>query len=232
MLRMLGEYFIIFLIYSIMGWIYEVIGMIVVDHKFVNRGYLIGPYCPIYGCGALLMTFLLKDYINNPVVLFILIVVVCSILEYTTSYLMEKIFKMRWWDYYKFKFNINGRVCLEILALFGAFGLFVMYLGNPFFFKVMDARSDLFIYITSGIMFIVFFIDLVISTRIITHINTVSFAAASKIKSSLDGVGDKTEVITKMVFNTIKKSSDKWKKRIISSFPQLRIIRFKVKDKK
>ena len=145
---------------------------------------------------------------------------------------MEKIFKMRWWDYYKFKFNINGRVCLEILALFGAFGLFVMYLGNPFFFKVMDARSDLFIYITSGTMFIVFFIDLVISTRIITHINTVSFAAASKIKSSLDGVGDKTEVITKMVFNTIKKSSDKWKKRIISSFPQLRIIRFKIKDKK
>ena len=74
MIRTLGEYFIIFLIYSIMGWIYEVIGMIVVDHKFVNRGYLIGPYCPIYGCGALLMTFLLKDYINNPVVLFILIV--------------------------------------------------------------------------------------------------------------------------------------------------------------
>lgn len=232
MVRLLGEYFIIFLIYSIMGWMYEVIGMIVVDHKLVNRGFLIGPYCPIYGCGALLMTFLLKDYIKAPVVLFILIVVVCSILEYTTSYLMEKIFKMRWWDYYKFKFNINGRICLEILALFGAFGLFVMYIGNPFFFKLMNARSDLFIYITSGVLFVIFVVDLIVSTRIISRINTVSFAAATKIKDSLDGVGDKTEVITKMVFNTIKRSSDKWKKRIISSFPQLRIIRFKVKEKK
>jgi uncharacterized membrane protein len=215
-----------------MGWMYEVIGMIVVDHKLVNRGFLIGPYCPIYGCGALLMSFLLKDYIDNPVVLFILIVVVCSFLEYTTSYLMEKIFKMRWWDYYKFKFNINGRVCLEILALFGAFGLFVMYIGNPFFLKLMDSRSDLFIYITSGTLLFIFIIDVIISTRIISRINTVSGAAAVKIKSSLDGVGDKTEVITKMVFSTIKKSSDKWKKRIISSFPDLRIVRFKIKDKK
>ena len=232
MIRTLSEYFIIFLIYSTMGWIYEVIGMLLVDHKFVNRGYLIGPYCPIYGCGALLMTFLLKDYIDKPVVLFILIVVVCSILEYTTSYLMEKIFKMRWWDYYKFKFNINGRVCLEILALFGAFGLFVMYIGNPFFFKVMDARSDIFVYITSGCLLLVFIIDMIVSTRIIKKINLVSTAAATKIKSNLSSASDKTEVITRMVFMTIKKSGDKWKKRIISSFPELRIIKFKIKEKK
>ncbi len=107
-----------------------------------------------------------------------------------------------------------------------------MYIGNPFFLKLMDSRSDLFIYITSGTLLFIFIIDVIISTRIISRINTVSGAAAVKIKSSLDGVGDKTEVITKMVFSTIKKSSDKWKKRIISSFPDLRIVRFKIKDKK
>lgn len=232
MVRILGEYFIVFLIYSIMGWLYEVIAMIIFDHKLVNRGFLIGPYCPIYGCGALLMTFLLKDYINNPLVLFILIVVVCSILEYSTSYIMEKIFKMRWWDYYKFKFNINGRVCLEILALFGLFGLFVMYIGNPFFFKVLGNLSDTNVYIISGILLAIFIIDMIASTRIIKRINTVSIAASKKIKSNLSNAVDNTEIITKMVFETIRRSHDKWRKRIISSFPGLKIIRFKVKDKK
>ena len=232
MYRILCEYFVIFLIYSILGWVYEVIGMLLVDHKLVNRGFLIGPYCPIYGCGALLMSFLLKDYIDKPVVLFILIVVVCSILEYLTSYLMEKIFKMRWWDYYKFKFNINGRVCLEILALFGAFGIFVMYVGNPFFFKILESKSDFFVYVTSSILMIIFIFDMIVSTRIITKINLVSVAASKKIKSNLSNAVDNTEVITKMVFTTIKRSHDKWKKRIISSFPNLRIIRFKVKEKK
>ena len=88
----------------------EVIGKLIEKRKFVNRGFLIGPYCPIYGHGAILITILLQKYIDDPIALFIMGVVVCSILEYLTSYFMEKIFHARWWDYSRYKFNINDSI--------------------------------------------------------------------------------------------------------------------------
>ena len=76
----------------------EVICKLIQYKKFVDRGFLIGPYCPIYGVGALLITFFLNKYVQDPVVLFVMAVVVCGILEYLTSYFMEKIYHARWWD--------------------------------------------------------------------------------------------------------------------------------------
>lgn len=106
--------------------------------KFVNRGFLIGPYCPIYGYGAISMTLLLKGYANDPIVLFVMAIVICSILEYTTSFVMEKLFKIRWWDYSNRKFNINGRICLETMIPFGILGCLMIYFVNPFMFAIID----------------------------------------------------------------------------------------------
>ena len=107
---MIRFYFLLFISYSVIGWIMETILKTIEYKKFVNRGFLIGPYCPIYGCGALLMTFLLQGYAEDPIVLFVFNIIICSILEYSTSYIMEKIFKARWWDYSYTKYNINGRI--------------------------------------------------------------------------------------------------------------------------
>ena len=106
-------YFLLYLIYSIGGWLLEVSCKLVEKKKFINRGFLIGPYCPIYGTGAVIMTILLKKYIDDPITLFIMAMLTCSILEYITSYVMEKLFNARWWDYSTYRFNINGRICLE-----------------------------------------------------------------------------------------------------------------------
>lgn len=76
---------------------------------------MIGPYCPIYGWGALAITILLKRYIDDWIVLLFMSIITCGILEYATSYVMEKLFHARWWDYSRRKYNINGRVCLETL---------------------------------------------------------------------------------------------------------------------
>lgn len=76
------------------------------DKTLVNRGFLMGPYCPIYGCGCILIILLLKRYLNDFIALFIMSMVICSILEYLTSYIMEKLFKARWWDYSDRRFNI------------------------------------------------------------------------------------------------------------------------------
>ena len=123
-------YVAIFLIYSFIGWIVEVSAFLIQDHKFVNRGFFIGPVVPIYGTGGILITLLLTKYQSDPVTLFCMAVVVCSILEYFTSYVMEKLFKTRWWDYSNKKFNINGRICLTNLLFFGLMGLVMVYLVN------------------------------------------------------------------------------------------------------
>ena len=106
-------YFILFLIYSFVGWAIEVVVTFNKDKRFVNRGFLLGPYCPIYGFSSIIMILYLSRYRSSFITVFLLAVVVCSIMEYLVSYIMEKLFKARWWDYSNRKFNINGRVCLE-----------------------------------------------------------------------------------------------------------------------
>ena len=93
------NFFLIFLIYSFGGWLIESIGNLITKKKFVNRGFLIGPYCPIYGLGVILITLLLSRYKEDLIVLFFLSAILCGILEYFTSFFMEKLFKARWWDY-------------------------------------------------------------------------------------------------------------------------------------
>ena len=125
MIREIEMYIMLFFIYSLAGWLIEMIPATIREKKFVDRGFLVGPYCPIYGCGVILITLLLQKYADDVVVTFFLSVIICGTLEYLTSYIMEKIFKARWWDYSNNKFNINGRICLETLVPFGIGGVLV-----------------------------------------------------------------------------------------------------------
>ena len=84
-----------------------------------------GPICPIYGHGAIIMLILLKDFASNPFILFVMSMLVCTTLEYLTSYFMEKLFSARWWDYSNKKFNINGRVCLRNTLCFGILATYI-----------------------------------------------------------------------------------------------------------
>ena len=92
--------------------------------RFVNRGFLIGPICPIYGYGVLLILLLVGNK-GDILAVFLKSILICSLIEYFTSYFMEKLFKARWWDYSKRKFNLNGRVCLGTAIPFGILGLFI-----------------------------------------------------------------------------------------------------------
>ena len=118
-------YFLLFLTYSIFGWIMEMIVTLITDKEIVNRGFLIGPYCPIYGTCSILMILLLNR-ITDSILLFVLSIIICSVGEYLTSYLMEKIFKARWWDYSRMKFNLNGRICLRNCLFFGILGFLMI----------------------------------------------------------------------------------------------------------
>ena len=155
-MQQLYFHFLLFFIYSCIGWIVEVIDQRIEIGKWVNRGFLIGPYCPIYGVGSLLIIFLLDKYRNDILVLFILITLICSILEYVTSYLMEKIFHIRWWDYSNHKYNINGRICLSTMIPFGLGGVLLITYLNPFILSLIDKVPNNLVISCVVILLIVF----------------------------------------------------------------------------
>ena len=146
MLQSICVYFLYFAIYSIIGWILEVLYTLITKRKFVNRGFLIGPYCPIYGSGLLIILFLYDIEIHF-IFKFLIIAVLCSVLEYITSYIMEKIFNARWWDYTNDILNINGRVCLETFIEFGLAGTLGLYFLHPVVSKTLLSFSSNFIYV-------------------------------------------------------------------------------------
>ena len=124
-------FFIYFFIYSVLGWILETLYCRMLDGKWINWGFLFGPYCPIYGFGSLLIIAFLSNFIDSPIKVFFLGMIFTSLLEYITSFLLEKIFNAKWWDYSNRKFNINGRICLLNSLEFAALGIILTYLVHP-----------------------------------------------------------------------------------------------------
>lgn len=163
----LKTYFLLFIIYSFLGWLLEVINSFIKEKKFINRGFLLGPLCPIYGFGTIAILILLKDNADHPVSLFINAIFICSILEYFTSFFMEKLFNARWWDYSNRKFNINGRICLETMIPFGLAAAFVWYIVNPQIINIINLLSSEVITIITFILLGLLVIDLLISFNVV-----------------------------------------------------------------
>ena len=223
------SYILLFFLYSFLGWCLEVLCKLISDHKFINRGFLIGPYCPIYGTGAIIMTFLLKKYLDDPITLWIMIILCCSILEYFVSFILEKIFHARWWDYSTNKFNINGRICLETMIPFSIFGLFILYKCNPFFLNLINAIPHTILYLLTIILLICFIVDLILSTKIIYNIQNITTNVTKKMIFKKDD----TERITKLVREKIEKSKSLLNRRMIHAFPHLTLLqRTRKKNKK
>lgn len=170
MLNSFLYFFLLFIIYSFIGWIIEMIATFVGTKKLINRGFLIGPYCPIYGFGALIMLYILSSSKNNIVYLYVMFVVYASLLEYITSYLMEKLFNARWWDYSKDKYNLNGRICLSNSLAFGILGIVLGYIINPFVVKTLNMLSLNTMNWIAILLFIIFALDFLITFNIVSRI--------------------------------------------------------------
>lgn len=171
MKRKIEEYFLYFILYSMIGWFYEVfLEVVVYRWGFSNRGVLFGPYCIVYGFGALLLIFLLtrlkkkkikiKKVNITPILVFIGIVVITTLVELIASYIME-FTKGEWlWDYTRFSFNFEGRIALNPSIRFGIGGMIFLYLLQPLFEKLTSSLSDKKLNIISVLVAIVFAIDL------------------------------------------------------------------------
>lgn len=155
-----------FIVYAFLGWVCEDIYCGIGKRKFINRGFLYGPYCPIYGFGALLVIYPLLMVSKHPIVVFIFGMVLTSILEYITSFVMEKLFATRWWDYSTYPFNINGRICLQNSLLFGLMALVVVYGLHPIVSRFVE-RIPLGFLVILLIMFTIFFVIDIVNTVIV-----------------------------------------------------------------
>lgn len=215
-------YFLLFIIYAVIGWCMEVICKLIQYKRFIDRGFLIGPYCPIYGVGALLITFLLNKYTQDPVVLFVMAIVVCGILEYLTSYFMEKIYHARWWDYSNKKFNINGRICLSNLIAFGILGMFIMYISNPFLIGQLEKLTTTWLNIAFWTILAIFVTDNILSGIINNSIKTTTKQLGEKM--------DNTEEITRKVREILQKKSA-LHRRLINAYPKIQAVKIKIKEK-
>ena len=222
----LKTYFLLFIIYSFVGWILEVIYTRFKDGNWVNRGFLLGTICPIYGIGCVLMLFLLGKYKNDLFILFFMAIVICSILEYLTSFILEILFGARWWDYSDRRFNINGRICLETMVPFGILGCLLVRIINPFVLNLINMIPDKVLNIIVITLLILLLIDIILSFSIISKLKESSQKILKKAK-----VKDSTEEISKKVREYILNYS-KYGKRLILSFPHFNILIEKYRKKK
>ncbi len=207
-----GMYILFFYATAFLGWCMEVICKLIQFRRFINRGFLIGPYCPIYGFGSVLIALTLSRYADEPVVVFILATVLCGTLEYVTSYLMEKLFHARWWDYSDKRFNLNGRICANTLIPFGLLGLAIIEVLKPLLFGWFALLSPAMM---DGLCFALtalFLTDVLISTRVLTHIR----------QDAADMTGDSTEHLTAAVRAHLLQRGA-LVRRVLHAFPDVKI---------
>jgi len=206
-----------------MGWVLESVCKTIEQKKFVNSGFLHGPFCPIYGFGAIIMLLCLNGLKERQIVLFIIAFFILSIWEYLVGLLLEKAFKTKYWDYSHLKFNIHGRVCLKNSIFWGLLGvIFICYL-HPFIdrnIKLIDIGLLLYINVIIGIAILV---DLTVSVIAVTNFeimikkaNEIGDTLKEKIKELKD-LTDKNklrvEVVEKKSIESIEKIIKELKRR-------------------
>ena len=148
--------FLYFVFYSMIGYVCEVFYVYLGDKKWVNRGFLHGPYFIVRGLFSLIVIYLLNGYYNDPLVIFVFGCIISSLFEYYMSYLLERVFKCKFWDYSGYKYNVNGRININKNILDGLLALVIIYCLNPLLKYVFSFVDTLYLkYISLGLLLII-----------------------------------------------------------------------------
>ena len=182
------------IIYSFFGWILESVTKTIAQRKFVNSGFLHGPFCPIYGFGAIIMILCLDFLKDNVLLLFAVAFFVLSLWEYIVGVFLEKVFKTKYWDYSHLKFNIQGRVCLKNSFFWGLLGVIFIRYMHPFIYRnVLLVPKDILLY-TDIIISLAIIVDTVASVIAIMNFDS----AVNKLNAIGENIKDKLEEIGKL----------------------------------
>lgn len=220
------DYIFYFFFYSFIGWFFESCYCSIRPKKWVNRGFLRGPICPIYGTGGLVMMVCLlplrhitKYLYLNELLIFIAGAVLCDIVEFMTSYIMEKLFNARWWDYSNKKFNIQGRICLTHTFYWGTCSCLFVFILEPIMnYYIVGQVSESSRNILTYIFLTVFAFDL---------LDTVIHALGiRKISSKFLKLSEEISEFAIEVYSTVggksENESEAMKKELNDKFDDLR----------
>ena len=178
-----------FFIFSFCGWCIESFYCSVGERKLINRGFLYGPMCPIYGAGCIVMHLTLTRFFDYPWAVVLLGMVICDVVEYITSFVMEKLFNARWWDYTGYFMNLNGRICLKHTIYWGIGAYCYIYIVQPFHLIWYSAIPEKYINIALVLIFAVFAVDLVMTVIAASDIHKL-FASINRLKKSVALIAD------------------------------------------
>lgn len=217
-------YFICFIIFSFLGWVYESIYCTLRTHHWDNRGFLFGAVCPIYGAGAIIATLVFNVIFKNNETsiwhIFVISMLGSAILEYTTSYVLEKLFHAVWWDYSSMPFNINGRVCLPASIGFGIAGIFVVKYLSPFVFGIFTNVSPLIIEIIAMILIAFLGADLALTvsglTQLVKKMEEMETEFNERMEASYQVIEEKRQLISGKMEEYEKITTDKIKEYSLS----------------
>lgn len=212
-------WFLYFSVCSFLGWICEVVYCSIPAKKFINRGFLKGPVCPVYGFGAVFVIYIMMGLnIKSSILIFIFGGVIASIIEFLADILLEYVFHTRLWNYSNRKFNIKGRVCLLNSTLFATLSLFLMKFIHPVITSLINKFSNITIIITALIFLLIFLVDISLTVTEVINLN-VTLKNMNILKE------------LKKEFNK-KEFKIRSHKRLIEAFPQLEHKRYKEEFKK
>lgn len=227
-----------FFLYCFFGWIYESCLVSFKKRMFVNRGFLNGPLIPIYGFGATTVYMFLYSIQENAFLVFVCGALIASVLEYVTSYVMEKLFHAKWWDYTNYKYNLKGRICLLASFLWGLLSIFMTEVLQPFMNKLIHQIPRTFGETVAVVIFSLFLIDFTV-----TVVYTLEFdkklVKLTKIRSEIADYIESTrfyetkeEMKERWEEFSIANLSDSFKEQFelhISSFPNKEELEQKLK---
>lgn len=160
-----------FFVYGFLGWCTEVIFAAFKQHRFVNRGFLNGPICPIYGVGVTLVIACLEAFQSNLLLLYISSVILVTVLEGVTGWAMDKLFHNKWWDYSKLPFNIGGYVCLLFSLIWGVACVFIVYFVHPLIHQVLSLIPHTAGIALIAVLGIALLSDIIVTTSAIVKFN-------------------------------------------------------------
>ena len=183
------EIMLLFFIYSFLGWCVEVAFVAVTTGKAVNRGFLNGPVCPIYGCGMVGVLIILLPVKNNVWLLFLGGMIICSTVELFGGWILDKIFHMRWWDYSEKPFNIGGYICLPFSIMWGFAVVFAMkFVHTPIMFLVKKV-PDMGKLVLIIFFVIIFTVDMIVTLKNLIGIKK-SLGQLDLIAEELNNIGN------------------------------------------
>ena len=232
----LYEVFAYFFCYSFLGWVTEVAFHAVTQGKFVNRGFLYGPVCPIYGTGMVAVLLILGENISRAWLVFLVGVGLPTLIELITGWVLERFFHNKWWDYSSRRFNLKGYICLEFSILWGVAVLFAVEVVHPAVAWFAGLFNELWGTVFISLCLALLIADLVITVLQVFKLNRILGEidrAAERMRKGSDLIGSGVASATLFVDKKAKEAKERFDERIdelaarlprrfFSAFPSLR----------